>query len=241
MIVQPLIFGSTERGAVKGYQLLARYAGIDDQAAQEFCRWAPSHQSLQSSSVDAESLSFFPVSEDMFAVARSIYGGPEYSGRGGLQVVTLALIISRHQFVNYDNDPFQVLTTAKALGHLLLPATTPQNLKTISLPRRPVAVPAEPLSDEHRLLARDTAKKLVDGRRVVVVGKCNPTTISQHVFETIRSTDRTKISVSTGLKLSSRREFQLQFVTSADPASRAQWSRQQITCLTAADHAVLTA
>ena len=239
MIVQPLIFGSTERGAVKGYQLLARYSGIDDQAAQEFCRWAPSHQSLQSSDVDAESLSFFPVSEDMFAVARSIYGGPEYSGRGGLQVVTLALVISRHQFVNYDNDPFKVLTTAKALGHLVLPAKTPQSLKTISLPRRPITVPSAPLSEAHRSLARDTAQALVDRRRVVVVGKCDPARVAQQAFAMLRPTDRTEVSFSTGLKLSSRREFQLQFVPTADHASRVQWSRQQILCITAAEHAVL--
>ena len=119
-----------------GYQVLGRSSGICESAALAFSRLAPSHGSLQEESRDASSLSFFPVSNDRWAISRSVYGGPEYSGRG-MQVVTMALLLDRDQLASYDYQPTHFIRTAIALGHLTLPLAIQASLPIASLPRRP--------------------------------------------------------------------------------------------------------
>lgn len=225
---------------MKGYQLLGQSEGIDSRTAKEFCRWAPSHGAL-GSSPDAWGLSFFPLSDDSFAIARTMHGGPEYSGRGGMAVVTRALVVSRRQLAEFENDPIALARTALALGHLIFPASIPKVLGEIVIPNRslPFDLPesdfadrTEPLLPPHavRWVARESASLLKSQAQVMICGPCDPLPILFLLFDLLDADQRSGISFACGLKRTARREYRIQFTDEKlDAALQRQLTLQSIT------------
>jgi len=227
MQVEQITYGSLNRSRMKGYQIIGKSAGIDSQLGSAFCRWAPSHNSLQigeeQEAEEACGLSFFPLDEDHFAIARSVHGGPEYSGRGGASVVTSALVLTGKQMAQCGWDPVATARTALALGHLILPLGRDEVLDRVTLPRRPFDLPP-PESDvtdstvarlpPHAVnwVAREICSLVGDTRRVLIIGHCDPLPILTLLFEQLEPPMRMAASFGFGLNLSSRREFQVQFV-----------------------------
>ena len=170
MQLPQLIYGSSDRGSIRGYGLLGRSPGIDERIVREFCRWSPSHGALQGNDASAFSLNFFPLDGDQFIVSRTVYGGPEYSGRGGLQVVTIGLLLSREQLSRYNDHPLQFARTAIALGHVILPDAIRPTLPTVTLPSAPLLREArqsyEPVHAETAQLAKSGRKVMVLVRKV---------------------------------------------------------------------------
>ena len=126
--IEQAIFTSANHATMQGYQLVARSAGIDRDLAQQLCRWSPSHGSICDKVIDQYVLSSFPLTEDRFAVARTVLGGPEYSGRGGTQVVTQLLVLREDQFARYQCNPFAVAHTAMTLGEMRFRPDSPAKL-----------------------------------------------------------------------------------------------------------------
>ncbi|TWT88058.1 GAP1-N2 domain-containing protein [Stieleria varia] len=239
MILDQLIYGSANRNRMKGYQLLGQSDGVDTRTAKQFCRWAPSHGAL-GTEVDSWGLSFFPLENDLHCIARTMHGAPEYSGRGGMSVVTRGLVISSSQLSKFDNDPIALARTAFALGHLILPANTNQTPVAVSLPTKsfPMEMPisgfaneSEPLLPEHavRWVARETASLLKIHERVMICGACDPLPILYLLFELLDSDVRPSISFACGLQRSTRRLFRVQFTDEKlDHAMQRQLAQQSI-------------
>ncbi len=215
MQVSQLIYGSTGQGNLRGYQLLGRSPGVSESIVREFCRWAPSHDSLQRHAPHAWSLNFFPLAADTWAIARSVYGGPEYSGRGGMQIVTIALLLDREQFAAYQNRPVDVARTAMSLGQLILPSATRGSLPVVSLPRIPF--PSSPInrnSLENSIC--DLVRSVEDGQRAYLLCDRDPIDVLDNVYQRLDPLTRLNTSFVTGLKPSVHRDVQLQFVLDAD-------------------------
>lgn len=226
MQVDQISYGSAKRRRMKGYQIMGKSPGIDSNLSSAFCRWAPSHNSLEVAGDEAPeqawALSFFSLSQTHFAIARSMHGGPEYSGRGGLAVVTSALVMTRTQLSQYDFHAVNVSRTAMALGHLILPLDRGESLPTATLPRAPFTLP-QPASDfadrgEPRLpshvvnwVARESCSLLRDRRKVMIVGLCDPLPILTLLLDQLSPSERAETSFASGLKPSNRREFRVQF------------------------------
>ena len=227
---------------MKGYQLLGQSDGVDGRTAKAFCRWAPSHGALGSDS-EAWGLSFFPLSDSKFAIARTIHGGPEYSGRGGLSVVTRAIVFSDRQLENYENDPIALARTSLALGHLILPAVQSASLPVVSLPDHslPLEQPesdfanqADPQLPHHAVkwVARETASLLKHGNRVMICGDCDPLPILFLLFELLDIEARPEVSFACGLGRSTRREYRVQFTNEPyDSSLQRQLKTQSISAI----------
>ncbi len=226
MQVEQISYGSVNRSRMKGYQVIGKSAGVDTNIATAFCQWAPSHNSLETSGdqtlLDASGLSFFALSEFRYAIARSVHGGPEYSGRGGLSVVTSALVMTRRELVSYDFHAVDVARTALAFGHLILPIDKDETLPCVTLTRRalPLALPKSDFSNStpeklpsHAIqwIARETASLLRDDRKVMIVGDCDPLPVITLIFDQLNNTERAETSFAFGIKPSSRRDFRVQF------------------------------
>jgi hypothetical protein len=226
MQVDQISYGSVKRRNMKGYQIIGKSHGVDAALSGAFCRWAPSHNALEGApdetSEDAWALSFFPISESRFAIARTVHGGPEYSGRGGLTVMTTALLIAKEQFEQYENHAVDVARTAMALGHLILRPDSSESLPTVTMPKTPLALrlPVSDWSDNgvprlpaHAVqwVARESCSLLRDNRRVMIVGPCDPLPILTLLLDQLSAEERPRISFACGLKPSNRREFCLQF------------------------------
>jgi len=226
MQVDQISYGSAKRRNMKGYQIIGKSHAIDSSLSSVFCRWAPSHNALDSppgeAIENAWAFSFFPLSETRFAIARSVHGGPEYSGRGGLTVTTNALLMTREQLGQYDNHAVDAGRTALALGHLILPGNNAEALPTVTMPKTPLSFrlpesdwtdTATPRLPGHvvQWVARESCSLLRDDQRVIIVGPCDPLPIVTLVFDQLSPAERLGVSFASGLTLSKRREFRLQF------------------------------
>src|SRR5262245_30872225 len=136
MRVEQAIFTSARTSKLKGYHLVARSPGIQDDSTRALIRWGPSHASLTSSDLEASSFNFHPAGTRGVAISRPVYGGAEYSARGSLQLVTRTLILRPEQLQGYDNDPLAVARVAMALGYLMFEPDAPEHLPALDLPAR---------------------------------------------------------------------------------------------------------
>mgnify|MGYP001814707202 CR=1 FL=1 len=226
MQVEQITYGSVKRRRMKGYQIVGKSPGIDATMSSAFCRWAPSHNSIEAGSVqpveDAWGLSYFPLSEFHHAVARSVHGGPEYSGRGGFAVVTSALVMTRSQLSAYEFHAIDIARTAITLGQLILQIEQDETLPTVELTTRPLSLPLpqsdfsdstppQLTTDAVDWIAEETVRRFRESRKVMIVGKCDPLPILALIFDQLTPNERHDASFACGLKPSNRRDFRIQF------------------------------
>ncbi len=235
--VEQATFSSSDRGAMKGYQLIAKSAGIDRDAGNELCRWSPTRIIDERS--DHWIINAFPITGERFVVARTVVGGPEYSSRGVSQIVTLILVLRDAQFSRYSYNPILVVKTAMAIGGLRLPLDVNEaKLPTLELPGEPLHQAPDPTmlrsadGEEAELRERIRAELNKD-RRVAVIGQTDPFKILAELIPTLDAAQRTKISFTTGLAPAISRPFRVHFLRGADAPMRHTLNSQRITRLEA--------
>ena len=230
------VFTSTDRGPIKGYQLVAKSAGIDRRLEQELSRWSPT-RGFRDRPVDW-SLNCFPVFEDLTAITRTTLGGPEYSGRGGTQIVTLILVLRSDQLEAYDFNPITLARTAMALGLLKLPL----DLHCEQL--APALLLADPLIQNRRSHGDDAARSaspilpriaalIAEGRRAAVVGPVDPIATADRLIRSLPLESRRDFSFTTGLEPSLSRPFHVHFLSHASAAVQRTLDAQNVVCLNA--------
>ena len=167
------------------------------------------------------------------AVTRTVLGGPEYSGRGGHQVVTLILVLREEQFQAYSCNPILVAKTAMAIGLLRLPLEMDrEQLPTAILPSQPLVLPGNQTSDENSLeleLLEAITDLLRQARRVAFVGSSDPLSLIEQLIPRLPLEERRNLSFTTGLCPTVRRPFQVHFLPHADLARQRTLEAQQIT------------
>lgn len=223
--VEQAIFASSDRGSMKGYQLVAKSPGIDRACAQELCRWAPTQ--LQADDDAHWTINYFPLSDQAVAVTRTTLGGPEYSSRGGIDVVTMILVLENEQFACYGSNPIALAKTAMAMGWLRLPTDmSRQHLEPIELPGRPVIERTDD-SQEDELL--DELTGLVEqAGRVAVIGSSDPVAVVGSLIPRLSIAARREFSFTTGLSPAVRRPFRAHFLPAADQAMQRTLDSQNI-------------
>ncbi len=234
MKVEQAVFASSNRGRMGGYQLTAKSSGMDRTTCQELCRWTPTR--APSNDPDQWTINSFPISSDSIAVTRTVLGGPEYSCRGGTQVVTLILLLQHEQFLSYGCNSIAVAKTALALGYLRLPLDTAcEKLPCAELPARPIA------SSSFHSSARDAGDALLDeiselvmaARRVAIVGLPKPIDAVETLIPKLGDEAKRKFSFTTGLAPVVSRPFQAHFLSEVDLARRRTLQSQDIVCINA--------
>lgn len=233
MHVEQAIFTSADGDNIKGYQLVARSSGIDRRLAQQLCRWAPSHESLWGEESESWSLNYFPAGEDWLAITRTMYGGPEYSNRGGIRVVTTMLAVRVQQFAAYEYDAFSLARTALALGHLRLMIDPAEQLPSVQLPDFPIMPPYHGTTGSATNTASLSGIRdlLVDDRRVAVAQAGDPVAALAELLALMPPERRLEISFTTGLRPSAQRAFRLHFLPEPDAAMRRSLQAQGIVCV----------
>lgn len=229
MNVEQAVFASSDRGRIKGYQVVASSAGIDRSMIQELCRWAPTQ--IPSDDPKDWTINYFPISSDAMAVTRTVLGGPEYSGRGGTQVVTLILVLSDEQFMAYGCNPITVANAALVMGYLRLPLD-PDNeaLPQAVVPSRPIVELdiENDLGDRDEKLLDQVTDLVKEMHRVAVVGFQDPIEAVRRIVPRLSVEARRQFSFTTGLTPTVRRPFQLHFLPSADLTRQRSLDAQDI-------------
>lgn len=235
MQLEQAVFASSDRGCVKGYQLVSKSAGIGTDVALELTRWAPTQ--LPSDAPDRGTISAWRLLNGTFAIARTVHGGPEYSNRGGIQVVTMFLLVPVDQMELYDFNPIAVARTAIAFGHLRLPFhMRAENLPTVMLPNQPVFRSitdrqTEPVSERRKTLIGELAELTRISQPFAVTGLSDPIDCVELLVATMSVHQRMKFSFTTGLSPSIRRPLQAHFYRYPDAVRLQTLQSQDIRCL----------
>lgn len=216
MRLEQALFTSARTRRSSGYQLVARSAGVSDQLAETLRLWGPSHGAFVDESPEADCLSCFPTGAESCAVARTLYGGPEYSGRGGLQLVTRFLLVRNSQLAGYRGDALLLARTALALGRLRLTPTVVGELPLVELPDTPPGAWGAATASGHG--ATEVAAQLLRQRRLALVGVAEPWRAVEGLLSCLPESSRGSLSFTTGLRPSAQRPFRLHVYRRRDPA-----------------------
>jgi hypothetical protein len=207
------MFGSSQRGAVEGYQLLCWSDGVDSQTGKELCQWAPTR--LVSSAADRWTVQLFYSSSGRPCISRTFLAGHEYSRRGGRNVISAFVILESEQWELHRRDALAVFNLAMALGYLRSIEGGAQN----PLPKLafPVTAPlsSEDLYELHpqaecgNFPLDEIADRLSEGDRIALVGASNPVQLVGQLVARLSREARQNFTFTTGLPLSIHRPFQL--------------------------------
>lgn len=233
MQVEQAVYTSLRTSVRQGYHLVSRSAGIGDQLEQSLGVWCPTHAALCSRDLHDASLNFCSLGDGWLVLSRAMYGGPEYSGRGGLQVVTCMLVLRHEQLAGYDNNPLALARVALCLGQLRLPAAFPRELPRVELPESSLlgSVPESAPVSLTPLIREDTLRALRSAQRLALLGVKDRLATLSYFLRQIPKADRLELSFTTGLKPSLLRPFRLHLLPEADTAVRQQLVSQGVRCL----------
>jgi hypothetical protein len=118
VLAEQAIFTSLTRLGKSGYHVVSKSPGVSDSDAVQLATWSPSHGALIADSANRASVNFHPMPGGRFALSRTCEGPPEYSGRGGRQLYTHALVLDTAKLRHANHQPFTIYRDALALGYL---------------------------------------------------------------------------------------------------------------------------
>lgn len=239
MLVEQAIFTSVQTRLTQGYHLVNSSPGVDEDLAKTLSQWSPTHAGLVSEDVRTASLNFFTAPSGQLVLSRSLYGGPEYSGRGGFQIVTLLVVLRSSQLAGYAHNPLSLASTLLIGDSLRL-----GNAKTLAgagrLPQ--LEVPdssvldsgAFPRADRRDAEAVQSVSQLLSQHsRIAVIGCLQPLSVLNELMKRLPDQQRTRLSFSTATNPSVNRPFRLQFLPELDPHQKRQLKSQGVHCFAA--------
>lgn len=213
MPVEQAIFTSLVRDGRAGYHLVARSRGIDDADAQVLTSWCPSHGALLLNAANNCSVNFHSMPHGRFALSRTREGPPEYSGRGGRQVYTHILVLTRDELVIADWQPFALYRDALARGTMRVRLSPPSELPPIELgrtyPRRGVRDPEALASSVPIDQVGCWCDDLVAGRSVLVHHEGDRVRLFEALVGLLPAEAVTSLSFTTSLRSSVVRPYRL--------------------------------
>lgn len=220
LTIEQAIFASANDSLTRGYQLVARSPGVDSQLARELASWAPSHGSLVFSELSGYSLNCVALG-DQWAISRTAYGLPEYSARGGYEVVTRMMIVRQEDLLAYAGNAINIASMAMALGMLQAIGPFAKTLPRLTLPhslgdfQETASLPGDSTNDRDLLAIQGLLAELNairQGNQVAVVGPCDTARVCRDFLDHLSLPERIQISFATGLYPSRARPFQVHFI-----------------------------
>jgi hypothetical protein len=216
MRLEQAIFTSVRSERLDGYQLAARSAGVSDELAKELTSWGPAHDSLWRNQPGATSVNFHSLSDGRYCTSLTTLSGAEYSGRGGGRVYTQMIVIAAEDLERFAGDPFLVLRALTASGRLMVYDQVPGELPSLPLIGRAGTFYAEWAEPLIETVGAETIAELAEAGTsdtpITVITNQQPERLFQVVLHQLTLAERMLVSLTTGLKPSSRRPFKFTVV-----------------------------
>jgi hypothetical protein len=227
--VEQAIFTSLRGDRMNGYQLASRSSGIDEALAQQLSNWGPAHDSLETR-LARSSINVHPLGEGLTCISFTQLAGSEYSGRGGGRVYTHSFVMPTAALEPFDFNPFSVLRAFRGAGRTQPRREPPDTLDAFELIGRAsgaVSTVAANFSAQLDSALREQLQwALPAGQSVYLVGDEPLEGVMEAALQLLPLENRGTVSLSTALKVSPRRAFQLQGVPH-DPALIRQLQRNE--------------
>ena len=209
MQIRTATFTSVQNRQFSGYQLFNVSEGIGDQLVRQLTRWSPSHDGLFENLPQSHAFNFFQCGDYDYGFSRTCFGGPEYSGRTGLQVYTKILVLTEPEFALYSYDASAVIQRIASSGafHFASQDTDPIDPRSLRPPAFQQSKPSDDLTFHHgyralQLLGRD--------HQIAVLGIEDRLKFMSAVFDNLDRNERATMSFSTGLMPTKTRPFRIQ-------------------------------
>lgn len=234
--VEQAIFTSAQTARGEGYHLVSSSAGLSAADARALALWCPSHGALLEEGPAAQSVNFHPLPSGAYCVARTRPMGREPSGRRGERLHTHCLVAAPDLLARFANNPFALLQAAVAGGALEAAEATPEApLEPLALVGRARAVNAPLVERVKEQLGGERMTALLDAaihrRPLGVCCRLPADDLFAALLNLLPVERRGEFSLSTGLKYSPRRPFQL-LTAPRDAAEQNRLARQfQVTVL----------
>jgi hypothetical protein len=215
MRVDQAIYTSLPRAGQSGYHVVSRSRGVSDADARALTSWSPSHDALILDNSNRVSVNIHPLPEGRLAVSRTCEGPPEYSGRGGKQIYTHAILIDPSALNQSRTLPIALYRDAMALGIFRFRLDPPPVLDEVELGRCHPQLG----SDQSDVLPADLGpidldfaairNRLESGDRVEIRFPGDRVRLAEVLLGSLRPGLAETISLSTSLRTSSARPFRI--------------------------------
>lgn len=216
MPVDQAIFTSINRRGKSGYQLASRSPGVTESEATALTKWCPSHGALNGDRANCVSVNFHGLPGGRYALSRTCEGPPEYSGRGGRQVFTRAVLVDPETYRRSGHRPFLLYRDALALGHLTYVAAPEPALPCPTLssyyPPRARGAPIAFAREMNLGVFDGLLNQIQAGQPVVVAYDGDRTAFAESLLERIEESCLRDLSFTTSLLPSSVRPYQISVV-----------------------------
>jgi hypothetical protein len=213
MWAEQAIFTSLARDGLAGYHVVARSPGISDEDTSALDAWSPTQGSLILDAANRVSVNFHPMPEGRYALSRTCEGPPEYSGRGGRQLYTHALVFAADALHQASYRPLTIYRDALALGHLYYAIDPPRMLPSIELGTTSASVRPDTWAARARALGLTTFEpfraKLAVGQCVQFSHRGDRLALVECLLELLCPANAAPPSFSTSLQPSAVRPFQM--------------------------------
>ncbi|QDU29659.1 hypothetical protein ETAA8_47740 [Anatilimnocola aggregata] len=213
--VEQAIFTSLRGERMAGYQLASRSSGIDDDLAQQLSNWGPAHDSLETR-LGRTSVNVHPLEGELVCIGYTQLAGSEYSGRAGGRVYTHSFILPHEALEPFQFNPFTILRAFRSAGRTQPRREPPESLDTFSLVGRSSSNSGDGKQVLTATLDDSVCEKLLwalaAGQPVFLAGDAPLDSLMEATLQLLPAEDRPGVSLSTGLRISPRRPFQLQAI-----------------------------
>jgi hypothetical protein len=207
------IFTSLPRRGKGGYHLVSRSPGITDAEARAVTTWSPSHGALLVDAANRTSVNFHPLPGGRHALSRTCQGQAEYSGRGGRQLYTHALVIDDRSLKAVGNHPFLIYRDALALGYFHYRPEPEAKIPPVRLSDlhdpRDITYWAEHAEALGLSSVRDWVAKLTSDETFELAHTGDRARVAECLIGLLAPEDRLKVSFATSLRPSMVRPYQL--------------------------------
>jgi hypothetical protein len=217
VFAEQAVFTSLTRRGKSGYHVVARSAGLSESEASTLATWSPSHGGLMVDGSNRASVNFYPLPSGRFVLSRTREGRTEYSGRGGKQLYTHALILDAAKLRQAGFQPLAVYRDALALGYFHYqddpaPVLRPVELSSL-YPRRNGDATAPAFSRDLGMPAVDSIDARLDaGQPVVYPYAGDRLALAEFLIGRLPPDTVMRMSFSTSLHPSSVRPYRLTLV-----------------------------
>ena len=216
MPVDQAIFTSMVRRGRSGYHLVARSQGVTESEVRALSTWSPSHGGLIADGANRFSVNYFSLPTGRYALARTREGKAEYSGRGGRQLYTRAVIVDVDRIRRAGYQPMAVFRDALTLGHLAFDPNPAPILKPIELS----SLYAPRAGEAFAGIAREVGPSEVEavltqleaGHTVVLPYKGDRALLAEFLFTRLSPESALATSFATSLHPSTVRPFNLNLI-----------------------------
>jgi hypothetical protein len=209
--------------AGQGYRVIAASAGLSSHDFSEIVRYAPALGGLCVDSPEAAGISFFPISNDRYAILHTCHAGKEPTGRGGRRTYTRIFVIQADDLRRFRNNPFAFVRAVAAEGGASVDLAADVILPPLALsPERGLSPPAFDLAGgaiSERWIATAT-DLLLSGHAVAFSAGTEGTVLAELILLTIPAPIRPRVSLSAGVTFAVSRPHRLVVLANVLPQTR---------------------